>query len=61
MTTLTLSSRIYFFIMALFLAGFVFWSIGATGEEILVAESVYVLGALGFVSIHGSISRRRIL
>ncbi len=61
MTTLTLSSRIYFFIIALFLAGFVFWSIGATPAEIFAAESVYVIGALGFVSIHWLISRRRIL
>ena len=49
--TLTLSARLYLFIIALIFAGFVFWAIGATGEEILAAESVYVIGALGIVSM----------
>jgi len=50
--TLTLSARIYLFIIALFLAGFALGAIGATGKEILAAESVYVIGALVVVSIH---------
>ena len=48
---MTLSARIYFFIIALFLAGFFFGAIGATPAEILAAESVYVCGALAIVSI----------
>ena len=58
---MTLSARIYLFIIALFLAGFFFGAIGATPAEIFAAESVYVIGALGFVSIHLLISHRRIL
>jgi hypothetical protein len=50
--TLTIESRLYLFVIALIFAGFAFWAIGATGEEILAAESVYAIGALGIVFIH---------
>ena len=56
--TLTIESRIYLFAIALLLAGFAFGAIGATGEEILAAESVYVIGALVIVSLHGLRQRR---